>query len=161
MNTSNKRKEISQFLAENAAAYLAHLEIISVQRNSIFDIHIARHDLKGDLHMNLLLRIFAHDVIDYAIRPKDPGILMGGPQLKFSTDDPRLNDPRLQYIPHLDDGERFNPPRRYQLLELDQTWIIAVRFEVEELHRRVWSIPKPSKGQSGAGGEATTNARQP
>jgi hypothetical protein len=160
MNTSDsKRIELSQYLAENAFAYLIHLEIISVERNEVFDIHVGRHD--QDSHMNLLLRIFARDVIDYAIRPKKPNILEGGAQLKFSMDDPRLNDPRLQYIPHLDHGERFDPPRRYQLLELDQTWIIAVRFEVEELQRHVWSIPRRSKGQSGAGGQATTNPRQP
>jgi hypothetical protein len=153
MNTSNSnRKELSQFLAENASAYLIHLEIISVQRNSIFDIHVVGHELKGDSHMNLLLRIFAHDAIDYAIRPKDPGFIMGGARLKFSTDDPRLKDPRLQCIPG-GDGEVFDPPRRYQLLELDQTYIIACRFEVEELHRRIWSIPRPGQSQSGAGGE--------
>jgi hypothetical protein len=151
---------MSQFLAENATALLIHLEILSVQRNEIFDIRVARHDLKVNLRTNLLLRIAARDVIDYAIRPKNPGILMGGERLKFSTDDPRLDDPKLQFIPHLDNGERFDPPRRYQLLELDQTWIIARGFEVEELQRRVLSYPAPGKSQGGAGGVATTNARQ-
>ena len=33
----------------------------------------------------------------------------------------------------------------------------VVRFEVEELQRHVWSIPRRSKGQSGATGEATAN----
>lgn len=141
MNTSNSnRKEISKFLAEYATTYLVHLEIISVQRNEIFDIHVASHDLKQNSHMNLVLRIFAHDVIDYAIRPKDPNIIEGGAQLKFSTNDPRLDDPRLQYVPG-GDGELFDPAKRFQLLELDQSYIIARRFEVEELHRHVWVIP--------------------
>ena len=143
MNTPNsKRKEISQFLAENESGLLVHLEIISVRPCEVFDIHVAKHENKdGRLsHTNLILRIFARDTIDFAIRPKDPNIIMGGAFLKFSTDDPRLNDPRLQYIPHLD-GPVFDPPRRFQLLELDQSYIIARRFEVEELQRRTWEIP--------------------
>jgi hypothetical protein len=152
MNAANsKRIELSRYLAENAAKFLIHLEIISVQHNEVFDIHVSSHDQNS--HINLVLRIFARDIIDYAIRPKDPAIIMGGPRLKFSTDDPRLNDPRLQLIPG-GDGYVFDPPRRFQLLELDQTYIIAGRFEVEELQRHVWSMPTPRQGQSGAGGEA-------
>jgi hypothetical protein len=143
MNTPNSnRKEISQFLAENASAILTHLDIVSVRPNEIFDIHVAKYVLKPRpaTHTNLLLRIFARDAIDFSIRPKDPNIIMGGPPLKFSTDDPRLNDRHLQMVPG-GDGAVFEPPRRYQLLELDQSYIIARRFEVEELHRQTWSIP--------------------
>ena len=77
-------------------------------------------------------RIYAIHEQDYAIRPEDPNILAGGPPIKFSTDDPRLSDPGLQYISG-GDGEVYNPPRRFQLLELNQTWIIAERFEIEAL----------------------------
>jgi hypothetical protein len=77
-------------------------------------------------------RIHAIQAADYAIRPMSPTIMMGGPLIKFSTEDPRLTDPGLQYIPGYD-GDLYDPPRRFQLLELDQTWIIAVRFEIETL----------------------------
>jgi len=138
MNTpGSERKEISQLLAGDALKLFIHLEICSVVPNEIFDINVFTFDRFVQIH--LLLRIFALNAIDYAIRPKDPNIFMCGVQLKFSTDDPRLNDPRLQFIPG-GDGKCFNPPRRYQLLELDQSWIIAQRFEAEELHRISRSI---------------------
>ena len=91
-------------------------------------------------------RIHAIGAADYAVRPMDPAIMGGGPVIKFSTDDPRLADPGLQYIPG-GDGEVYNPPRRYQLLELDQTWIIAVRFEIETL--RLMN-PSPRKNSPSA-----------
>jgi hypothetical protein len=128
MNPPNpQRKEISQFLAETGSEYWGVIEIRSVQLGyleAILDVGM------GVMGRWKYLRIFAHEAIDYAIRPKDPATIEGGPQMKFSTDDPRLNDPGLQTVPG-GDGEMFNPPNRYQLLELDQSWIIAVRFEVE------------------------------
>jgi hypothetical protein len=149
MNAPNpKRIELSQFLAENTpkSGFLCHLQILSVQPYvmvrpgvdfDIFEIYAIKYDRL--LHTHFRLRIFAIDAIDYSIRPKNPGITVGGPPIKFSTDDPRLNDPDLQYVPG-GDGEVFEPPRRYQLLELDQSWIIAVRFEVEEFFRETLSI---------------------
>ena len=80
-------------------------------------------------------RIYAIQAADYAIRPTSPTTMMGGPVINFSTDDPRLADPGLQYIPG-HDGDLYDPPRCFQLLELDQTWIIAVRFEIETLQLR-------------------------
>jgi hypothetical protein len=77
-------------------------------------------------------KIFAYGAADFAVRPKDPGTIEGGKPLRFSTTDPRLDDPGLQYVPG-GDGEIYKPSRRYQLLELDQTWIIAERFEIEPL----------------------------
>jgi hypothetical protein len=159
MNTPNsQRKELSQFLAENVAELvLMHMQILSVQPYAmvlpgidIFDIHVIKHD--RNLQTDLRLRIFAIDAIDYSIRPRDPNIILGGRPLKFSTDDPRLNDRMLQMIPG-GDGKCFDPPRRYQLLELDQSYIIAQRFEVEELLqlRRLphAQSPKQSKATTG------------
>lgn len=77
-------------------------------------------------------RIFATGTADFALRPSNPLIIMGGPEIHLSTDDPRLSDPALQYIPG-GDGEIYDPPRNYQLLALDQSWIIAERFEIEPL----------------------------
>jgi hypothetical protein len=158
MNAPNsKRKEISQFLAENASRPFRHMGICSVQpMGEIFDVHLFKIDQY--LHINLSLRIIALNAIDYAIRPQDPNIIEGGRELKFSTDDPRLDDPRLQFVPG-GDGERFNPPRRYQLLELDQSWIIAQRFEVEELLRRTWSFHMQGQKQSGGDIEASIKER--
>jgi hypothetical protein len=165
MNTPNsQRKEMSQFLTENAPGFLSHMGFLSVRPYvmvrpgvdfDIFDICVIKHHrlLRTYWH----LRIFAIDAIDYSIRPQNPGTIVGGPPIKFSTDDPRLNDPNLQYVPGRDDGELFNPPRRYQLLELDQSWIIAVRFEVEELLRETSSLDP----QTGIRIKATNEERRP
>jgi hypothetical protein len=77
-------------------------------------------------------RIYAFGTADYSIRPPDPARIEGGPDIVFSTDDLRLAAPSLQQIPG-GDGEAYDPPKRYQLLKLDQSWIIAERFEIESL----------------------------
>lgn len=140
-----QRKEISCFLAESAPGFLVVLKIDSAELDGNINITIrASHITTSGIFELMSLRFSAHNAIDYAIRPKNPAIIEGGKLLKFSTDNPRLNDPMLQYIPG-GDGKLFNPPRRYQLLELDQSWIIAQRFEVQELHRTVISLPEPYK----------------
>ena len=57
---------------------------------------------------------------DFAVRPPNPATIEGGPEIRFSTDDPRLSDPGLQYVTG-GDGDEYDPPRQNQLLELDQS----------------------------------------
>ena len=125
---SSQRKELSNFLAESAGGprvwRILHISA-SPRMGSIFDISMFKFD-----HPQNFWRIYACNTADFAIRPPNPRTMEGGPEIKFSTDDPRLADPALQYVPG-GDGEVYDPPRRYQLLELDQSWIIAERFEIE------------------------------
>jgi hypothetical protein len=119
----------------------------SVPIGCVFDLSLANPDTR-----QCFWRIFAIGTADYAIRPSNPALIMGGPYIRLSTDDPRLSDPGLQYIPG-GDGETCKPLRRYQLLELDQSWIVAERFENEPLAQTTvgWLTPRlnvPGRGIS-------------
>ncbi|MFO1514019.1 MAG: hypothetical protein U1F83_14050 [Verrucomicrobiota bacterium] len=135
--TKPQRQELSKFLAETSdwpEIYanlwrVLHIHAIP-QIGSVFDVLMFKSGVRPGLW-----RIYAFNIADFAIRPPNPATIEGGPAIKFSTDDPRLNDRLLQCIPG-GDGEVYDPPRRFQLLELDQTWVIAERFEIEPLPER-------------------------
>jgi hypothetical protein len=55
----------------------------------------------------------------------------GGPPIQYHEEHPLLNQQALQYEPGCD-GKLFDPPRKFSLLILDQTHIIAEKFEIEE-----------------------------
>lgn len=147
MNAPNfQRKELSFFLKENPGRWEVGL-IRSFQRileschcstltleMTLVDSDKLREGFR-DPHRPKLpqmeWRIFALDPADFVIRPANPASAGERALIKFSIDDPRLADPRLQLTGR--NGEVFAPPRRYQLLELDQSWIFAVRFEIEPL----------------------------
>ncbi len=77
------------------------------------------------------LKITCSNAVEYYIRPKDPNTIEGGPCIHFYEQHQLLDDKRLQGVPG-GDGEVFKPPLKLQLLILDQTYVIAERFEVEE-----------------------------
>ena len=123
---SIQRKELGEFLRETGSWRIIEIRA-SEQMGRVFDVVLANRDTR-----QCFWRLFATGTADFAIRPSNPATIMGGPEIRFSTNDPRLSNPRLQCIPG-GDGETYHPPRRYQLLELDQSWIIAERFEIEPL----------------------------
>lgn len=45
---------------------------------------------------------------------------------------PMLDNKMLQYIPHLD-GPVFDPPVKFKLLMLEDSYVIAEKFEVDVL----------------------------
>jgi len=55
--------------------------------------------------------------------------------MKFHEEHPLLDTDHLQMVPG-GDGEVFNPPLKLKLLILDQSHIIAERFEIEDLVQR-------------------------
>jgi hypothetical protein len=147
VNAANsEREELSQFLLKDGMSEglsrifkkdgMSNWFVLSVfefscpvQMSGIIEFKIA---MRKHPQRQIFWKISAYGTADFAVRPKDPGIIEGGMPLRFSTDDPRLADPELQYVPG-GDGEVYNPRRHYQLLELDQSWIIAERFEIEPL----------------------------
>jgi hypothetical protein len=149
--TNSQREELSHFLKDGMSQGLSHffkkdgmscwfvLSVFGFSRSGImgeileFQIAMKKHP-----DPQIFWKIFAYGAADFAVRPKNPATIEGGMPLRFSTDDPRLADPKLQYVPG-GDGEGYKPSRRYQLLELDQTWIIAERFEIE-------AVPQISSG---------------
>ncbi len=64
--------------------------------------------------------------VDYSIRPAPPNLLEGGLPMTLHTRHEKLGD-HLQYIPGWD-GERFEPPRTFSLLEIGDSYLIAESF---------------------------------
>ena len=87
-------------------------------------------------------RIYCNGMVDYAIRPHDPRYLMGGPSLQWSADDPKLLS--LCFQEEIAWAEAFEeelpPPRRFQIITINQSYVIAESFEIE-------SIPIPPEQQ--------------
>jgi len=78
---------------------------------------------------HIVFEINCINAVDCSIRPKDPGIIVGGPLIEFYEDHQLLNDPQLQCRPG-GDGEIFDPPLKLKLLKLDQSYVIAERFDL-------------------------------
>ena len=80
-------------------------------------------------------RIYCNGMVDYAIRPHDPRYLMGGPSLQWSADDPKLLSPCFQeeIAWALAFDEEAPPPRRFQIITINQSYVIAESFEIEVL----------------------------
>ncbi|MBN9692819.1 MAG: sel1 repeat family protein [Verrucomicrobia bacterium] len=118
------------------------LEAVSKARHRfrVFGIQIV--DARGsDLRLTVWLKrpfeemvvseIVGVNAVDYSIRPRNPLIIEGGPELEFYDEHPLLNSPHLQLVPG-GDGEVFRPPLQLKLLILDQSHIIAERFQFLE-----------------------------
>jgi len=87
--------------------------------------------VSGELLQSLqYAEITCTNAVDYAIRPPDPNILMGGPLIELHEQHPRLEHRDLQDVPG-GDGEEFEPPLKFKLLILDQTYVIAEEFEIQ------------------------------
>jgi hypothetical protein len=87
-------------------------------RCAIRDCHFAQHVV-----------IDCVTVADFAIRPTNPAILMGGPFLEFFEAHPLLQNVS-QTVPNTDGLKHFHPPVKFTLLMADQSHIIAQRFEL-------------------------------
>jgi hypothetical protein len=70
------------------------------------------------------------NAVEYSIKPKDPATMEGGPPIQYHEQHLLLDQPGLQCEPG-GDGEVFNPPLKLSLLILDQSHIIAEKFEIE------------------------------
>jgi hypothetical protein len=68
-------------------------------------------------------------VVDYSIRPANPATLLGGPYIKY-CEKHELLDNVSQTVPNTDGMKVFNPPVKFTLLGIDQSYIIAQRFEM-------------------------------
>jgi len=88
--------------------------------------------------------IFCHFARDYCIRPPNPSIIMGAPFIEYHDQHKLLDDPSLQYIPGNDDGERYDPPSQLKLLIMDQTFVIAQRFEIQFIPNDMKPTPAKS-----------------
>ena len=77
--------------------------------------------------------------IDYSIRPPNPAILMGGPLMEFHEEHPSLQAVSRS-VPNTDGLETFDPSVKFGLLVIDQSYVIAQRFdlflEIDDIFKR-------------------------
>ena len=108
---------------------LSILEICRVGMGYL-KLHLSLHigDYKREFRF---LEILCTNAVDYVIKPPNPATIHGGPFIEYYEEHPRLNDPGWQCVPG-SDGEQFNPPLKFKLLVLDQSHVIAEKFEIME-----------------------------
>ncbi len=75
--------------------------------------------------------IICTNAVDYSIRPPNPATLEGGPLIEYREQHP-LIETCGQFIPG-GDGEEFDPPLKFGALLLDQSYVIAEKFEILHL----------------------------
>jgi hypothetical protein len=104
------------------------------------DLHIAK---MGYLRLSLQARVVFRSegrfyqlvdidcvtAVDYTIRPAHPALLEGGPFIEY-YEKHQLLDNVSQTVPNTDGMKEFNPPVKFTLLSIDQSYIIAQRFEM-------------------------------
>lgn len=78
----------------------------------------------------MFAEIICTNAVDYVIRPRDPNCLEGGPLIELHEQHPWLERAGLQDVPG-GDGEMFDPPLKFKLLILEQTHVIAEKFEIQ------------------------------
>ena len=83
------------------------------------------------------VEIICTNAVDYVIRPRDPNCLEGGPLIELHEQHPWLERAGLQDVPG-GDGEMFDPPLKFKLLILEQTHVIAEKFEIQPWKPTAW-----------------------
>lgn len=73
------------------------------------------------------------NVLDFSIRPPNPAILMGGPLMEFHEQHPLLAEVS-QTVPNSDGMEIYDPPVKFGVLVMDQTYVIAGQFALRLDH---------------------------
>ena len=78
---------------------------------------------------------FIHCVnaVDYSIRPPNPATLMGGPLIEFHEQHPLLAEVS-QTVPNSDGMETYDPPVKFGVLVMDQSYFIAGQFALRLEH---------------------------
>jgi hypothetical protein len=126
-------RDFSKLLMENQEGpyplrvlqiYLATMSYLTLR----LGFQIARPP-NSDLPRQVIIR--CTNAVEYSIRPANPATLEGGPKIEYYETHKFLENGGLQMVPG-GDGEIFNPPLKLSLLILDQSYVIAERFVMEE-----------------------------
>jgi hypothetical protein len=86
---------------------------------------------KETIHNPQSTTIQCINAVDYSLNPPTPEILPGGPEIQYFDAHPLLEDKRLQRHSG-GNGEVFHPPMKFGLLIVDQSYVIAESFLLEE-----------------------------
>jgi hypothetical protein len=77
--------------------------------------------LSAEVHIDCV------EAVDYSIRPPNAALLMGGPLMEFHEQHPLLEN-ISQVVPNTDGMETYDPPVKFGLLLMDQSYVIAGQF---------------------------------
>jgi hypothetical protein len=99
-------------------------------------------------HFFQLVAIDCINAVDYSIRPANPALLEGGPCIKYYEKHELLQNVS-RAVPNTDGMQMWDPSKKFTLLNIDQSYIIAQRFEMSILGDGVtgWSGRTPMENQ--------------
>jgi hypothetical protein len=107
------------------------LRILEIRRAYMgyLKLHLTLHVSDFPKRQYRSLELECTNAVDYVIKPPHPATIEGGPLIELHEDHELLREPGSQYVPG-GDGEVFNPPLRLKLLMLDQSYVLAEKFEL-------------------------------
>ena len=73
------------------------------------------------------------NAVAFSIRPPNAAILMGGPEVEFHEEHPLLAG-ISQTVPNTDGMDVYDPPVKFGLLGMDQSYVIAGQFALSVEH---------------------------
>jgi hypothetical protein len=95
------------------------------------DTDYLRLELMARAAFHFGFSIYVHidcvEAVDYSIRPPSPSLLGGAPLMEFHEQHPRL-EAISQIVPNTDGMETYDPPVKFGLLQIDQSYVIAGQF---------------------------------
>src|ERR1017187_5482133 len=120
---------------------------------SYLGLGLRAHVSFGFGHLSQFVLIDCVNAVDFSIRPPNGATLMGGPPMEFYEQHPRLEN-ISQTVPNTDGMEVFTPPVKFTLLVMDQSHIIAQRFELrienEDIFKNAVGMDEPRRQQQAA-----------
>jgi hypothetical protein len=132
------------------------LQLLTARMRSLelsLQAHVMLRYLEHRLFMTLLLDCI--NVVDYSLRPANPAILEGGPLIEYDENHELLHSVS-QCVPNTDGEESWDPSVKFAVLTVDQSYIIAQRFEVSIVHGLVIGLPPEQEQRRSEGIKAIT-----
>jgi hypothetical protein len=125
------RYDFGALLKENPHVY--HITQLGVANMGYLQLELrARVTFYTERVFYQFVAIDCVNAVDYSIRPANPGLLEGGPPIKYYEEHERLQNVS-RAVPNTDGMEMFKPEIKFTLLVIDQSCIIAQRFEMSIL----------------------------
>jgi hypothetical protein len=109
---------------------LCRISQLHTARMSWLGLSLQAHVVLSSLgHVGITLSLDCINVVDYYLRPANPATLEGGPLIEYEESHQLLNSVS-RCVPNTDGEEIWDPSVKFALLTIDQSYIIAQRFEV-------------------------------
>src|ERR1017187_5842330 len=110
-----------------ANSWLCRVSRIIRADTEYLGLHLITRAAFDFMSFSLYAHIDCVEAVGYSIRPPDPAILMGGPHMEFHEQHPLLEN-ISQVVPNTDGMETYDPPVKFGLLLMDQSYVIAGQF---------------------------------